>query len=78
MEIITSEKIWQVQHDVKKSSALFISTGATLRHIETPIIPTPAAIPPSARGQTPHDANGIIATNHIQNFFNVFMILIIP
>lgn len=53
-------------------------TGATLRQIETPTIPTPAARPPKTNGAIAPADIGIEAINNIQNFFNAFMLFIIP
>jgi hypothetical protein len=53
-------------------------TGETLRHIDIPIMPTPAANPPNTNGATAPADMGIAAINNIQNFFNTFMLFIIP
>ena len=55
-----------------------MSTGETLRHIETPIIPTPAPNRPTTNGAIAPADNGIAAINSIQNFFIHFMLFIIP
>ena len=75
---IMSENIWHVQHEEKNEKACCILTGATLRQIETPTIPTPAASPPKTSGAIAPADIGIDATNNIQNFFNAFMLFIIP
>ena len=75
---IMSENIWHVQHEEKNEKACCISTGETLRQIDTPTIPTPAAKPPITNGAIAPADIGIDARNAIQNFFNIFMLFIIP
>jgi hypothetical protein len=78
MVSMMSENIWHVQHVEKKLYASCKLTGATLRHTDTPMMPTPTAAAPITNGATAPADIGIIATNNIHIFFNVFMLFIIP
>jgi len=75
---IMSENIWHVQHEEKNEKACCISTGDTVRQIDTPTMPIPAARPPMTNGATAPAEIGIAAINQNQNFFNMFMLFIIP